>query len=92
MTDLRIVGAVERGPRVRIEVDGETVDAFQGETVASALLAAGIRKLRTSPVTGSPRGIFCYMGVCQECVVVVDGRRETSCSFPVADGLTVSLL
>ena len=40
----------------------------------------------------TPRGMFCYMGVCQECVVLVDGKRETSCSYPVAEGLSVTLL
>ena len=92
MTDLRIRGSVERGPRVRFEVDGQSIEAYEGETVGAALLASGVRKLRSSPVEGAPRGLFCYMRVCQECVVLIEGRRETSCSYPVSEGLSVELL
>ena len=90
--DLRIRGAVTRGRPVRVQVDDQWIECYEGETVAAALWASGIRHLRSSPVMAAPRGMFCYMGVCQECVVVIDGRRETSCSFPVSDGLRVTLL
>lgn len=92
MSDLRIKDGVARGARVRFRVGEETVEAHEGETVAAALWASGIRKLRVSPVMAAPRGMFCFMGVCQECVVLVDGKRETSCSFPVSEGLSVTLL
>lgn len=90
--DLRIEGAVARGRPVRFQVDGRSIQSFEGETVAAALWASGIRHLRASPVTASPRGMFCYMGLCQECVILVNGKRETSCSFPVSEGLRVTLL
>jgi len=85
-------GTFTRGAKVRFRVNDQTVEAYEGETVAAALWAAGIRKLRTSPVQAAPRGMFCFMGVCQECVVLIDGKRETSCSFPVSEGLSVTLL
>ena len=88
--DLRIHGA--RGQRVRFQVDGQWIDSYEGETVAAALWASGIRNLRSSPVMGAPRGMFCYMGVCQECVVLINGERATSCAFPVSEGLQVTLL
>ncbi len=90
--DLRIQGAVTRGRRVRFRLDDKWIESYEGETVAAALWASGIRNLRPSPVMAAPRGMFCYMGVCQECVVVIDGKRETSCSFPVSEGLSVTLL
>ncbi len=90
--DLRIQGAVFRGRPVRFQVDDQWIQSYEGETVAAALWACGIRHLRSSPVMAAPRGMFCYMGLCQECVVLIDGKRETSCSFPVSDGLRVSLL
>lgn len=90
--DLRIGGAGRRGSPVRVQVDDQWIECYDGETVAAALWVSGIRHLRSSPVMAAPRGMFCYMGVCQECVVVIDGRRETSCSFPVSDGLRVTLL
>ena len=90
--DLRIQGTVTRGRRVHFRLDDEWIESYEGETVAAALWASGIRNLRSSPVMAAPRGMFCYMGVCQECVVVIDGKRETSCSFPVSEGLSVTLL
>lgn len=81
-----------RGAKIRLLVDGQTVDAYEGESIAAALWASGFQGLRSSPVLKSPRGMFCNMGVCQECVVLVHGRREASCSVPVSDGLAVTLL
>ncbi|GMR23411.1 MAG: hypothetical protein BMS9Abin37_1837 [Acidobacteriota bacterium] len=92
LRDLRIRGIVTRGRPVRVQVDDQWIESYEGETVAVALWASGIRNLRSSPVVATPRGMFCYMGVCQECVVVIDGKRETSCSFPVSDGLRITLL
>ena len=76
-----------RGAPVRFRFDGREIEAFAGESVAAALLAAGIRALRDE--RGGARGLFCAMGICQECVVVVDGRRVESCRIPVRDGLDV---
>lgn len=86
--DLRM-GAARGGTRISFLFDGEPVMAYEGETVAMALWAAGIRALRTSPVRAEPRGVFCGMGACQECVVSIDGRRRESCMTIVRDGLHV---
>jgi predicted molibdopterin-dependent oxidoreductase YjgC len=80
---------IERGSGVRIVFDGRPIEAFLGESVASALLAAGIRSLRASPRTGAPRGAFCWMGICQECVVVSDGVRHPACRLEVQDGMVI---
>lgn len=90
--DLRTKDAVRRGRTVTITVDGEPLAAHLGESIAAALLASGRRHLRNSPTGGTPRGMFCAMGVCQECVVYVDGRAVTGCQTPVRDGLAVTLL
>jgi sarcosine oxidase subunit alpha len=88
---------VRRGDRpdnravVAILVDGETVPARAGEPLAAALLCAGRRALRRSPRDGQPRGAFCFMGVCQECVVEVDGARAQACLTPARDGMVVRL-
>ena len=71
-----------------IEVDDRTIDAEPGLSVASALLRAGIRRLRTSP-TGLPRGAFCMMGVCQECLVEVDGVQRQACLVAVEPGMRI---
>lgn len=68
----RLTSRVGRPEPVVLEVDGEQVLAYPGESVATALLAAGRRDFRRTP-SGSPRGPVCNMGVCFECVVAIDG-------------------
>lgn len=70
-------------------VDGEPVEAFEGESLATALLADGRRVLRRTPLGGEPRGLFCGMGVCFDCTISVEGVRVRSCMTPAKDGLKV---
>ena len=71
-------------------VDGKPVRAVDGESVASALLAAGIQVTRHTAVSGAPRGPWCMMGACFDCVAIVDGRRGVrTCMTPVREGLRV---
>ena len=86
----RFKHGIRRGPEARIIVDGQSVRAYVGESLATALLAAGIATFRSSP-GGAPRSAFCHMGVCQECVVHVNGRPATACTTVVEDGLDVRL-
>ena len=90
MSDRRMTGTVTRGRPVRIVVDGLAVPAFDGETVAAALLAAGRRVLRTAPRQAEPRGMYCGIGLCFDCVATVDGQRSVrTCRTPVRDGMRV---
>ena len=82
---------VQSRPRVVFSVDGRHVGAHAGEMLAAALMAAGIVKLRQSP-GGAPRGAFCLIGVCQECVVRIEGRTRQACLTPVTDGMVVELI
>ena len=70
-------------------LDGRRAPAFAGETVAAVLIAdEGLRARRTSG--GSARGIYCGMGVCFDCLVVVDGVPNTrACITLVADGMRI---
>lgn len=79
----------ERRPEVTFAFEGTAVRAPEGESLAAAMLAAGIAALRLDPGDGGGRGAFCYMGVCQECVVDVDGAWVEACRTPVAEGLKV---
>lgn len=82
---------VTRGEPVTFTFDGVPVDAFAGETIGAALLAGGRRALRSAPRTRAPRGLFCVMGVCFDCVVWVDGTPGVrSCVTPVRAGLRVT--
>ena len=73
-------------------VNGRTYDAYQGETIAAVLLAAGIRVLRFFPPGSQPHGIICGMGTCHECLVTVDGVHDVpACATEAADGMQVDI-
>jgi predicted molibdopterin-dependent oxidoreductase YjgC len=75
--------------RFDIEVDGRLVPAASGQTIAAALIGAGFSVFRHTP-TGAPRGVFCGMGVCFDCLVTVDGLAEQrACMTPVQRGMRV---
>lgn len=77
-------------PRLTFTVDGRRVEARQGDTVAVAMLAAGIQSCRVTPVSASPRGPYCLMGVCFECLVTIDGVGNCQgCLMPVRHGMCV---
>ena len=88
---LRLDANVERGRPVNITVDGVSIQAYEGESVAAAMLAAGRYIFRHTHPEGQPRGIFCGMGVCYECLVTLDDReRARACILPVQDGMRIS--
>ncbi|GAB4283307.1 MAG: hypothetical protein Kow0058_02060 [Roseovarius sp.] len=76
---------------VTISVDGQPLLCREGSTVAGALLAQGIYRLRQSPAAGAPRGAFCMMGACQECAISIDGRLQQACQVEVREGMQVCL-
>jgi D-hydroxyproline dehydrogenase subunit alpha len=78
------------GRRVTIHFDGRPIAALEGETIAAALSAAGIVAFRRT-ASGAPRGLYCGMGACFDCVVTVDGRiGQRACLTKVADGMQVT--
>lgn len=80
---------MQREDWVLIEVDGEQIAARPGTTVAAALLAAGRRTWRRT-AHGAPRGLFCGMGVCFDCLVTVDGAPDVrACATSVVPGMRV---
>jgi predicted molibdopterin-dependent oxidoreductase YjgC len=70
-------------------LDGAIVRAAAGLDVLSALLTMGRQTLRHSPRAALPRGAFCMMGLCQECIVWVDGRRVSACRTVLRQGMNV---
>ena len=76
--------------RVTITLDGMAVEAFEGDSVATALLSASPAFTRRSPVSGAPRAPYCMMGICFECLVEIDGvPNRQACMIPVRDGMAV---
>ena len=89
---LRRLGDTASDQRFSFLVDGAPVDAYAGETIAGALLAAGRRTIRHTDKRGEPRGLYCVMGICWECAVVIDGRTVRACVTQAAPGLSVETL
>ncbi|MFT9846054.1 (2Fe-2S)-binding protein [Aneurinibacillus sp. REN35] len=71
-----ILGNIEDRERISFQFDGVKYEAYENETVAAALLANGIRKLRVHEDTGTPRGIYCNIGHCLECRVTINKQAN----------------
>jgi predicted molibdopterin-dependent oxidoreductase YjgC len=75
------------GTALSFSFDGRPLSGRDGDTVAASLLANGITTCRTTPVSGTPRAPYCLMGVCFECLVVIDGvGNRQGCMVPLRDG------
>jgi D-hydroxyproline dehydrogenase subunit gamma len=82
--------ATQQPATVTIWFDDRAIPACEGDSVAVALLAAGISVTRRSAVSGAPRGPYCMMGACFDCLAVVDGRAGVqTCMVAVRDGMRV---
>ena len=70
--------------------DDQIISAKSGQSVGAALLATDVRKLRTTRFDQNPRGVFCGIGVCFDCLVVIDGiTNQRACIVEVKPGLKV---
>lgn len=91
MTFERCTKGVKRGTPLTIIVDGEKIEAYAGETVASAMLTAGKYQMAESDRTSSPKGVFCGIGVCYNCMVTIDGVPDRqACQTEVRDQMVVN--
>jgi predicted molibdopterin-dependent oxidoreductase YjgC len=89
---LRRLDDVQRGRLLRFFFNGQEVEAFEGETVAAALLVRGQTTLRSTSRLAEPRGLFCGMGVCFDCLMCIDGRpNQQACLTAVSEGMRVEI-
>lgn len=73
------------------QFDGAPVEFRPGQTIGAALVAARRPSWRTTRVNGSPRGIFCGIGVCFDCLVTVEGQpNQRACLVRAEQGLDVT--
>jgi sarcosine oxidase subunit alpha len=80
---------LHEGEVVPITVDRRSVDARAGDSVATAMLAAGIATCRTT-VQGAPRAPYCLMGACFDCLVTIDGvGNRQACMVKVSRGMRI---
>jgi hypothetical protein len=88
-----MLGRIETGeaPAGHLRFEGQEIPFRSGESVAAALLAAGVGATRIDSVDASPRAPYCMMGVCFECLMVIDGvMSRQGCLVPARDGMTVA--
>jgi D-hydroxyproline dehydrogenase subunit gamma len=70
--------------------EGQAVQGREGDSVAAALLALGHAALRETGVSGTPRGPWCMMGICFDCLVTIDGvGNRQACLVPLRAGMEV---
>jgi predicted molibdopterin-dependent oxidoreductase YjgC len=75
---------------VTLSFEGREYSGLHGQSVAGVLLANGVLDWRTTSVRHEPRGLFCGIGVCFDCVVTVDGQRDVrACQRTARDGAVV---
>lgn len=85
-----ILGVQEKGRKVTFTYDGKTIDGFEGEPIAAALKAHGLLIHRYTKKEHKPRGIFCAIGRCTDCVMVVDGVPNIrTCITPLKEGMVI---
>ena len=85
------IDSLKRGRKIVFFVNGRSTTAHMGETIHAALIAAGYRQFRKSK-THQPRGVFCGMGVCYECLVTVNnGSTQQACVTLVEEGMEVEI-
>ena len=80
----------EHGEPVRLRIDGRSVEAAAGDSVAAAMLAAGIVRTQVTPRLALPRGPYCGIGACFDCLVTIDGvGNRRACMVEAIDGMTI---
>lgn len=90
ITDHPVLDEPTHGERVAFTYDGVACEGYEGEPIAMALHAAGVMVHRYTSKRHEPRGIFCAIGRCTDCVMVVDGVPNVrTCMTPLAAGMDV---
>lgn len=79
-----------KGEKVSFFFDGKEMEGFEGEPIAMALHANGVRVYRETSEMARPRGFFCAIGKCSSCFMVVDGAPNVrTCITPLKAGAKV---
>ena len=86
-----ILGLQKERKKVRIEIDGQKIEAYEGEPIAAALWAATISDFRYTRKRNEPRGYFCGIGLCTDCKMIVNGVPNVrTCVTLVQDGMKIT--
>ncbi len=88
---LPVAESSEKREQVAFTFNGQQVTGFEGEPIAVALWACGIKTIRSCGATAQPRGVYCGIGHCYECRAQVDGVANVrTCMTPLRRGTSVS--
>ncbi len=80
----------DKGKEVHFTYDGQDMMGFEGEPIAEALHAAGVMVHRYTTKKHAPRGMFCAIGRCTDCVMIVNGKSNIrTCITPLEEGMVV---
>ena len=79
-----------QGGKVTVVIDDRKLEVSEGISAAAAVLASGIRHTRNTPISGAKRAPYCMMGVCFDCLMVIDGKaNQRACATLVRDGMRI---
>ena len=85
-----IIESYDKGKLVRFSLDGKELNGYEGESIAAALKAAGVMVHRYTAKQHKPRGIFCAIGRCTDCVMIVNGVPNVrTCITPLEAGMKI---
>lgn len=85
-----ILGEIKKGRIVNFTYDGKELQGYEGEPIAAALKAQGVMVHRYTKKEHKPRGIFCAIGRCTDCVMVVNGQPNVrTCVTPLEEGMKI---
>jgi len=85
-----VLESLDLGKAISFEFDGKTYEGYENDTIASALLANGVRTIRRHEETGNPRGIYCNIGHCYECRCTVnDVSNIRACLTPIEENMVI---
>ncbi|MEW6624051.1 MAG: (2Fe-2S)-binding protein [Bacillota bacterium] len=88
--DHPILGREPEGELISFTYDGKAYKGKRGEMIAAALLANNIRIHRYTSKLKEPRGVFCGIGQCTDCIMVVNGVPNVrTCITPLEDGMVI---
>ncbi len=87
--DLREQHKYDRGKSVKIYFNDEELIAYEGENLAAALYSSNKKTLRYSSKLKMPRGIYCLIGSCQECILLINGKKALACLTRITENMNI---
>jgi predicted molibdopterin-dependent oxidoreductase YjgC len=86
-----ILGDLKKTKEITLVVDGKKIKACEGEMISAALMASGIHTFRYTSKKKEPRGVFCAIGRCTDCVMEVNGQPNVrTCVTQVEDNMIIN--